>query len=242
MLKGLFMKPHILLTICAATAYILGANKALAANDIPAIIVHANGEASAMPNQAILELGVSSHAKTAQAALSSNNKAMNSIVEALQKQHIAKADMQTSQLSLYETNQSTKNDETATYSYNIESHLTVLVRDLDNLAKIYDTAIENGANQSGELSFKNNKKDIFLQEARAKAVQGARSKAETLAKAAGVKLGQILNITENMDDNYPLSTSRAMALSSTSSNLPPVESGQINYKISVTMSFAIKQN
>lgn len=232
------MKLYRLLTVLIATT--AGLNTALAANAAPTIVVHASGEASATPNQAILELGVSNHASTAQAALASNNNAMHNIIIKLLEQHIAKENMQTSELSLYETNDADKSPEKPTYTYNIESRLTILVKDLSQLAKIYDTAIAQGANQSGALSFSNSEKAQYLTTARAEAVQIAREKAATLAKAAGVKLGEVLNITESPEDNYPLSTSRAVAFSNNDSALPPIQSGQIKYKVGVTISFAIK--
>ena len=60
----------------------------------------AYGETRIAPDQATINLGVSSRATTAQEAMRLNNVAMNAVVAALRRQGIAERDIQTSGLNL----------------------------------------------------------------------------------------------------------------------------------------------
>ncbi|OPB29912.1 hypothetical protein BWD121_009470 [Bartonella sp. WD12.1] len=203
------------------------------------IVVTATGESQAAPDMAIINLSIVTYDKTAQKALADNNKFMNNIVDSLKKNNIQEHDLQTSNLSIYQSSsdkqQEQKNSENL---YEVSNSLTVRIRDLANVGKIFDQAISLGINSVHGITFTNADTKPFYKEARQKAIAEAIEKAETLTQAANLKLGKIIEINENNNSFHPtqrLSRSAQFA-SYTDTNF---SSGELNYNVSVTVTFSI---
>ncbi|EJF75687.1 SIMPL domain-containing protein [Bartonella alsatica] len=203
------------------------------------ITVTATGESQAAPDMAIINLAIVTYDKTAQKALTANNKSMNDIVNAFKNNGIQTNDLQTSGLSIYQSNpdkhHEKKNNEKL---YHVTNSLTVRIRDLANAGKIFDQAIALGVNSVNDITFTNADIKPFYQEARKKAIAEAIEKAETIAQAANLKLGKIIEINEN-DDGYHSRShlrSRAAYASNADTNFL---GGELNYNVSVTVVFAI---
>ncbi|ATO57731.1 SIMPL domain-containing protein [Bartonella sp. 1-1C] len=205
----------------------------------PTITVTATGENQATPDMAIINLAVVTHDTTAQKALAANNKFMNDIVDTFKNNGIQANDLQTSGLSIYQTNsdkkQEKKNNE---ITYHVSNSLTVNIRDLANAGKIFDQAMALGVNSVNGITFTNADTKPLYKEARKKAVTEAIAKAETLAQAANVKLGKIITINESNNEYYPTPRlmSRAQSASYADTNF---SGGELNYHVSVTITFAI---
>ena len=70
----------------------------------------------------------------------------------------------------------------------------------------------------------------------------ARSKAETLAAAAGVKTGRILEISEHSFAPRPMPMLNAeVAMSRAADEAPPVAAGENSYQVTVQVTYAIEQ-
>ncbi|MET3559792.1 uncharacterized protein YggE [Bartonella japonica] len=203
------------------------------------ITVTATGESQAAPDMAIINLAVVTYDKTAQKALAANNKSMNDIVNAFKKNGIQANDLQTSGLSIYQSN-SDKNHEQKESErlYHVSNSLTVRIRDLANAGKIFDQAMALGVNSVNGITFTNANTKPFYQDARKKAISEAIAKAETIAEAAHLKLGRIIKINEN-DDHYhhmPRLMSKAANADYTDTNF---SGGELGYNVNVTVVFAI---
>ncbi|WP_144752874.1 MULTISPECIES: SIMPL domain-containing protein [Bartonella] len=199
------------------------------------ITVTAIGESQAAPDMAIINLAVVTHDKTAQKALASNNQSINDIIKAFKNNGIQANDLQTSGLSIYQSSHEKKNNEKL---YHVSNSLTVRIRDLSNAGKIFDQAMALGVNSVNGITFTNADTKPFYQEARKKAITEAIEKAQTIAKAADLKLGKIIEINEK-DDYYrptPRLMSRAADASYADTNF---SGGELNYNVSVTVVFAI---
>ena len=81
----------------------------------------------------------------------------------------------------------------------------------------------------------------MLKEARSKAVTDAFEKAQTLAQAANVELGDILNIRENASRPRPIAIAQARSLSVQEDASVPIASGENTYQVTVQMSWEISQ-
>jgi uncharacterized protein YggE len=71
------------------------------------------------------------------------------------------------------------------------------------VGEVIDTAIAAGANLASGVSFQLSDQNQGLDRALQAAVEDARSKAETLAAAAGATVGQVISITENGSSTPP---------------------------------------
>ena len=172
--------------VVLAAATLLAA-PALAQTTLPAAI-SVSGEAtvSVAPDQAQIEGGVTSDAKTAREASDANNAAMGKVLLALKGAGIDEKDYQTSRLSLqpqYAPNRSAPN---AVAGYRATNHVTIKLRDITKVATAIDLVTGAGANELGGISFMVSSASKLLDEAREQAIADARRKAEIYAKAAGV--------------------------------------------------------
>jgi uncharacterized protein YggE len=213
----------------------------------PVIRVTGTGEASVAPDMAIINLTVARNAETAEKALADNNTAMNQVLAALKTAGIAEKDLQTSNFSIYPQYQQNepKNgrvDPPKIIGYEVQNGVTVKIRDLKALGGIIDQSVKLGVNQGGQITFTNDDPLGARTEARKKAVADAMEKARTLAEAAGVKVGKVVDISEGGDRFMPPSPAPRMAMMKAEADSVAVAAGENTYSISVTMTLAIDQN
>ncbi|WP_035464673.1 SIMPL domain-containing protein [Bartonella bovis] len=203
------------------------------------IVVTAIGESQATPDMAIINLSIVTYDKTAQKALADNNKFMNNVMSSFKNNNIQEHDLQTSNLSIYQSS-SDKQKEQKNHEnlYEVSNSLTVRIRDLSNVGKIFDQAISLGINSVHGITFTNADTKPFYKEARKKAIAEAIEKAKTLAQAANLKLGKIIEINENNNSFHP---TQRLNRSAQFANYADTNfsSGELNYNVSVTVTFSI---
>ncbi|MBY5442757.1 SIMPL domain-containing protein [Rhizobium leguminosarum] len=212
----------------------------------PVISVTGDGESSIAPDTAVVNLAVVKQAKTAREALDENNKAMNDVLAALKGGGIAERDLQTSGFSIqpqynYPQPVDGQQQQPQLIGYQTINSITIRLRDLAKLGAVIDQSVSLGINQGGDIQFTNDKPDAVIDEARKDAVASAVKKAKTLSEAAGVKLGRILEINENVPRAMPQPVYRATMMKEASDAAVPVQGGENNYNVSVTVTFAIEQ-
>ena len=208
------------------------------------IVVSAEADAATAPDLAIVSLGVTRTEKTARAALDGNSKAMAEVLKSLKGEGIAERDLQTSNFSIqaqysYPENSDGTQKPPVLVGYQVSNMLTVRVRDLSRLGAILDQSVSLGVNQGGDIRFSNDNPDKVIEEARKSAVKAAFAKARTLADAAGVKLGRIVEITDTGGRPEPQPAMR-MEMAKVADAVP-VAAGENSYSVSVTVTFAIDQ-
>ncbi|PDS68843.1 SIMPL domain-containing protein [Rhizobium phaseoli] len=209
------------------------------------ISVTGDGESSVAPDMAIVTLSVVKQAKTAREALDENNKAMKDVLDALKSGGIAERDLQTSGFSIqpqynYPQPVDGQQQQPQLIGYQTINAVTVRLRDLAKLGQVIDQSVSLGINQGGDIQFTNDKPEAAIEEARKDAVAEAVKKAKTLSEAAGVKLGRIIEINENVPRPLPQPAYRATMMKEADAAVP-VQSGETTYNVSVTVTFAIEQ-
>ncbi|GAK69170.1 hypothetical protein RRU01S_03_03430 [Agrobacterium rubi TR3 = NBRC 13261] len=212
----------------------------------PVISVSGEGDAAVAPDMAILSFSVVKQAQTAAAALKDNSATMKEVQAALKTAGIADRDMQTSNFSvqpLYKQFEPKDGVYVAPEitGYQVNNGLTVRVRDISKLGEILDRSVTLGINQGGDISFTNDKPEATITEARKAAVADAMAKAKTLAESAGVKLGRVLEISENMQRPMPMPQTMMRAAAMEKSDSMPVAAGENTYKVSVNVTFSLDQ-
>ncbi|HXN66231.1 MAG TPA: SIMPL domain-containing protein [Bradyrhizobium sp.] len=228
------------IAVSAALAATLLSAPALAQTSLPPMIT-VSGEAtvSAAPDQAQIEAGVASEAKTAREASEANNAAMSKVLLALKGAGIAEKDYQTSRLSLQPQYSPNRSGPSPVVGYRASNRVTVRVRDVARLASVIDVLVGAGANDIGGINFTVSNASKLLDGAREQAVADARRKAEIYAKAAGVTLGAPLSISEEGAPGPVLY--RAKVASAGMAVSAPVAQGEETLQVNVSVSWAIKQ-
>ena len=112
------------------------------------------------------------------------------------------------------------------------------VRDLARTGEILDKSVTLGVNQGGGVAFTNDDPSATLAEARRKAVADAQAKAGTLAEAAGVTLGQVMEISDVSYTEPPMPIA-ARAYAAAPDAAAPVEPGEHPYKVRINVTFEV---
>ena len=209
------------------------------AETVPPPMITVGGEAtlSVAPDQAEIEAGVTSDAKTAREASEANNAAMGKLLLALKAANIGQKDIQTSQLSLQPQYAPNRPGPSPVVGYRASNRVTVRLHDILKVASTIDMLVGAGATDIGGIGFSVSNASTLLDEARGQAVADARRKADIYARAAGVTLGAPLSISEEgAPGPMPYRKMAAgMAVSAT-----PVAPGEETLRVTVSVSWAIK--
>jgi len=231
-----------------ALAAVLALPLAAAAQEtppVPRIVVAGEGEATVRPDMAWLTLSVMREADTARAALDDANEAVAGVIAALKQAGIEDRDLQTSGLSIDpryvypQNNDGTQQPKIV--GYQVTNTLSVRVRDLAKVGEVIDKAVTLGVNQGGNIVFDNHDPKQVVAEARKRAVADAAYKARTLAEAAGVGLGKVIEIAESSPVNPPVPMPKVMRMEAASDAAVPIEAGENTYRIQVRITYEIGQ-
>lgn len=211
----------------------------------PRITVTGEGTAEAAPDMATLDLTVTREGDTARSALDANNAAMARVLAAMREEGIAQRDLQTSNFAIQPRyhhppkKASGERPPPEIIGYIVRNSLSVRVRDLDRLGAIIDKSVTLGVNEGGRIAFGNSEPDKFIEKARIAAVKDAMARADTLANAAGVKRGSILEISEQSFRPRPMPMMQAEMAMARAADAVPIAAGESTYRVMVNMAFAI---
>jgi len=176
------------------------------------ISVSGKGEIYVKPDLAVMDFSVLSEAKTVAEAMTDNTKKMNAIADVVKSLGVAEKDLQTTGFNIsphYDYVRQSSSDlisgaepiypsgKRILSGYDITQTLTVKMRDMAKIGTIIQEVTAAGANQVGDLQFTLDDPDAAQAQAREKAINNAKEKANPLAKQLGVKLVKIVNYNEN---------------------------------------------
>jgi uncharacterized protein len=203
------------------------------------VTVSGQGEVRVVPDTATITIGVASTAASAREALDANTKAMNGLMDVLQKAGIDARDIATSNFSVgprYDYNNQTQPPKVL--GYDVNNSVTVVVRKLDDLGGLLDVAVSNGSNQINGVSFSVSKPEAALDEARKLAVVDARRKAEIYAAAGNFKLGDVLSVSEGVNAPPPVLYQTRAGRAQDSD--VPIAQGEQALAVNVTVQYEIR--
>ena len=161
------------------------------------------GKVNLVPDIAKISLGAQARASTVAIARDEVEQKMASVAAALTELGIAEKDIQSSYYSIYyeqEPYQPPMSEEGSVVEpkgvYNVSSMLEVTVRDVEKAGDVLDSTVAAGANQVYGVTFTVSDNSKWESQAREKAMADARLRAGELAGLAGVKLGEVLSVSE----------------------------------------------
>ena len=219
----------------------------LAERPLPTIRVQGEGSVAVAPDMALVNLTVLREAKTARAALDANNQAMADVLAAMKAEGIADKDLQTGGFSVQPsyTQPPRKSDGSSEapriVGYSVSNTLSVRLRDLARIGAVLDRAVTLGVNSGGDITFANAEPGPIVERARAAAMKDAIGRAKTLAEAAGVGLGPILEISENYVSPRPAPMARDKMMLEMAADAVPVATGESSYSVTVNVAWEVKQ-
>ena len=243
------MKKRIVISIMAALTLVLAACGQAYQGSTPAaqtaqLTVTGSGAVYVAPDVAYINVGVHSEGDTVAEALSANNTDAQNIKDTLIAAGVAESDIQTSSFYLYPLSEYDYAGEVSRTYYSVENTVYVTVRSLDDLSDILDAVAASGANNIYGIDFNVLDKVEAKSSARQLAIDSAMAKAQEMADATGVELGEIISISSSSYDSpanyYGYGIGGGGADYAALDSSVPVTSGQIQVGAQVTMTFAIK--
>jgi uncharacterized protein YggE len=205
------------------------------------IWVSGEGKVTAVPDTAILSLGIEAQALTVAGAQAEATEVMNNVMDALEAAGIDKDDIQTQYFNIQEISR-WDSDKQQEYiiGYRVTNTVTVKVRQVENTGSVIDAVAAAGGDLTriNSISFTVDDPSNYSKDARTEAVADAAAKAKQLADAAGVKLGKPTYITESSYIPGPIYRD-VVATEGTPSPTTPISPGEMEITVSVQISYAI---
>ncbi len=208
-----------------------GAGGAPAAATQHSIVVSGNGSVAAVPDRAQISFGVSTDAKTASAALRANAGEMTKVIAAVKAQGISPADIKTEVVAL--TSRYSQNGE-AIVGYTATNSVSVILRNLGKAGAVIDAAVDAGANQVAGPNLSRSDQTALYRQALRVAIANAKGKAQTIARASGLTLRRITDVSESGGPTPLADAAKAGIVSPT-----PIEPGTQLVEATVTVTFSV---
>ena len=176
-------------------------------NQSEGIWVNGSGKVSAIPDMAILQLGIEAQAASVAEAQSQAAVAMDAVMASLIDSGVAEKDIQTRYFNI---NRVTRWDEVkgqeVVIGYRVTNMVMAEIREMDKVGAVIDAVALAGGDLTriNGINFSVEDPSAYHKEARAKAMTDAAARAEQLAELAGVELGKPIYISESSYSPAPI--------------------------------------
>ena len=201
------------------------------------------GKVVAKPDIAKISLSIVTDALTSKAAQDENSKKSKTITDYLKKQNIDDKDIKTTGYNIYpQYKYSQYGGQPTTTGYQVNQSMEIKIRDLEKVSNILDGIVAAGANQVNQLSFEIDDPEALKAEARKKAIEDAKGKAEELEDDLSINLGKIVNFSENTN-GYPISIHMKTEVDGQGGfggGGPSVPTGKNEITVNVSITYQIK--
>ena len=230
--------PFLGLALCA---FVVPVGASAAEEPRPRIVsVTGQGEVQAEPDQAIVTLGVESRKPRLEDARAEVSKTVDAVLKLTRDLKIDQKYVRSTRINVQpEYNWDNNARERNLIGYYVSRQIEVDLRDLDKLGTLLEKSTDLGVNQMGDPRLESSKRRDLERSALAKAVEDARLNAETVAKAAGARLGAARTISAS--SGYvpvPVQTRmKAMAMEASDSAAGSYQSGQMTFTGNVQVEY-----
>ncbi len=159
------------------------------------------GEVVTTPDVALVQLGVDVSAEKLADAQSDAVTRMSAVMQALKAKGVADTDITTIRYNIYRETPpvpvaATPGTTIPAYVFHVTNIVQAKLRDVSKVGDVIDAAIAAGANEFDSISFTVDDPSRLQEDARKKAMDDAKAKADALAGYAGVKVGKPVLISD----------------------------------------------
>ena len=193
--------------ICTATALTIaavlsGCDSAppVQANARQVTVVGA-GEVQGTPDTVTADVGIEVSAPDVTAAMNQTSERQRAVIDALTADGIDAKDISTTAVNL----QPQYGDNSVLTGYRAGNTINVTIRQLDKASRALSAIVETGGNAAriNSVSFSIADDSTLVRDARARAFEDAKGRAQQYAKLSGMSLGNIISISEAPGGNQP---------------------------------------
>jgi uncharacterized protein YggE len=209
-----------------------------ATDNVRQVTVVGTGEVEGTPDTLTINAGIEVIAPDAAAALNQTSERQKAVIDALVDSGIDRKDINTSQVSVQP--QYAGGDGNAISGYRANNSIDIKVRQLDSASQAFAVIAGNGgdAMRINNVTLAIEDDSQLVREARARAFNDAKSRAEQYALLAELDLGKVLSISEapgtTPPQPYPSTRGGAAEMAAV-----PIEPGQQTVGFSVTVVYEL---
>jgi uncharacterized protein YggE len=204
----------------------------------PGIVVHGEATVRRVPDMAVVSLAVAVQDKDAGRARDEANRRASAILKRLRSQGVPEANIQAPALVVHPTYDYGHGKPKIT-GYEASRPMTLRIRDVTLLGPILDGLVDEGATQVQGTSMELAEPESAAREALAEAVAVARGRAEALAQAAGLTLGDPIRVEEVDGGATPFPRGAVMRMAAQESAPSEITTGEIEIDASIRVWFAL---
>ncbi|MGH8718852.1 MAG: SIMPL domain-containing protein [Burkholderiales bacterium] len=211
------------------------------AHEEPVPLVRVTGQAVVMaqPDQAQIDLGVVTEAKSAASAASQNAQRLDQVLAELKRALGPKATIKTLSYSLSPNHRYPKEGgKPEITGYTAANVVQVTLENLNDSGKAIDVATQAGANAVHRLRYRLKDERAAQSQALRDAAANAQAKAETLADSLSLKITKVLSVAESQAP-VVIPLREELALSKTRGSATPIEPGTIEVRTEVVLEVAV---
>jgi uncharacterized protein len=207
----------------------------------PAITVTGEALISAEPDQAQVDIGVVTQARTAPEASKENAERVTRVLSEVKKLLGKTDEVKTSGYSLTPAYRYPQGGKPEIVGYNASNTLRIKTMSLDLVGRLIDAAMQAGANNVNRLVFTLKDEQAAQLEALRAASLKAKSKAEAIATALGLEVVKITSVTEGERMIQPIVRQVTAMRAEAAPTETPVEPGTVDVRSTVSMTVEIAQ-
>jgi uncharacterized protein YggE len=216
---------------------------ALAADDAPRIVsVSGEGEIVAQPDIAFVTLGVEARRPTMAEARAEVSKTVDAVLALTRSLKIDPKLVNSTRLQVQpEYSWNERDRQRVLLGYIVSRQVEIELRDLEQLGPLMERAVDAGVNQVGDARLDSSRRKDLEREAMALAVKDARLNAETLAGAAGARLGAVRSLAASSSPPVmPMFRAEMMKADAMVAAAPPAETyqpGEMRFRSQVSAQY-----
>jgi len=226
------MKKLILLfTICVATVSY--------AQKMPqGVSVEGEGTVRVVPDQVLINVRAEHEGNSATEVKELTDSDINEVIKFLKSKGIKSKNIQTEYIQLGKS----YNYQTKKYNYRSYQSLSVLLEDIEDYEMIMNGLMASGINNISNVNFQSSSADELEAEARKKAIENAKMKAQEYADALGQPLGEAYFVSEIQNQAYqPVMMNAKMDASAVeSSSRETIAVGEMEITVKINVGFFLK--
>ena len=204
--------------------------------------VTGEGKVTAVPDIALLCLGIEAEAKTVAEAQREAAEAMDKVMKALKANGVSEKDVQTQRFSIYPVRRwIEREDRQEIIGYRVTNIVVAKIRKVDKAGTVIDAVAEAGGDLTRieNISFTVDDPAPYYKEAREKAVEDAMAKAKQIAEVAGIKLGKPIYISEGAAYVPPIRDLYKGEATAPAPSPTPISPGELEFQLTVQMVYEI---